>query len=620
MVEDRVWSWPVEPRAVHDAVRGRVYAGAVRMADGAQTVEEWDAATGKHMASHVVGTGLDPDDHNAPSVTLDGEGRLAISYYGHNDTSNVWTRRSTDSDPANLGAESVWAWNGNASYGHLHHGPFGITVMSRYSNGWGLRRAPDGDVTNLGSRQFFLDGAGQPYVSGVVVGGTIWLLSYAHATKSSGGAERGRIRVLGLDPADPRPGGAAHVHEALPLLYDPAAKPALVGGSWASSHNGSRVLSVNDDFTAFAFVTFETDGADEPDGDHHLDQRYYLARLVGTDRANPADWSFEALGAATEGSFWRKSHYVAGVELIGGGADVTGLWLVREDREHRRSFLEHWSRGAAGAAWTVTPIADGPRVLARPSQPRGAAPFALVQEIGGYVSFDAPMGVRGHAVPGVAPVDLSEIAEAVPFVTTEAAAGIRVGDGLSWTAPLDLLRRAAEAGDVVALIGHFAFSSGGDEAVPSLSTPGLVWTQRATHSTGRMRSVLWTATVPPGGIGGDAAFAAGGDAWLFQSVAAGLMRGVGEAPVATWTQDGGSARAVATAAGDALMAGAASFSGSPSTHALEDYGAMRPLARSHLGNSGVRSAAFGTAPGGTTAVGIDLSASNLGHALGGVWR
>ncbi|MGR3540528.1 MAG: hypothetical protein ACU0BS_03765 [Hasllibacter sp.] len=622
MAEDRVWSWPLEPRALRDPVRGRVYSGAVRMADGAQTLEEWDAATGEHLASHVVGTGLAPDDHNAPQAIIDGAGRLAIAYAPHNDAGSIRTRRSTDTDPANLGPEDSRTVGGNASYALLHVGPWGISALTRVSNGvWNITRDAGGDVTALGSAATFLDGAGQPYVSGVAVGDRIWLLSYAHATKSSGGAERGRIRVLSLDPADPAPGGVPHAHEGLPLLYDPAAKPPLSGGTWKSAHNTARVLSVNDDFTAFAFATFQTTGDDASVGDTHGDQRYYLARMTGTDRADPAHWTFEDLGAATHGSFWRPSHYVAGVELIGRGAEVTGLWLAREDAVTRRSFLEHWARADAASAWTRTPIMDGPRVLARPSQPRGAAPFALVQELAGYVKFDRPMAARAHAVPGPQAVDLTEVAEAAPFVATEAAAAIR-SPGTAWTAPLDLIRRAARPGDVIALIGQFAFDKGGDEAIPSLTTAGLAWARRATHASTRMRSVLWTATVGAEGVAGDAALAAGGDAWLFQSVSAALMRGVGEVPAATWTQGGGATRSVATQPGDALLLGAASFSGSPCTHALQDHAAMRPLVRSALGNSGRRSGAFGVAAGTTTAAGVDLSASSSlkGHVLGGVWR
>lgn len=365
---DSAWSWHIQKTAVFDAARGRIYAGAVSFKGatgtaGSQWILEFDAADGAFLGRHLVHAGFAADDHNAPALYLLG-GRLIVGCCGHGDSAGVRMYRAASSDPATLGPATVLDSDGESTT-YVQFWEIGGTLYAgtrATGNHWRVwRNAAGGDPAQWGDNHLLLNSASQCYMAARATPAGVAMVLWDHPT---GGAEAGVIGLVEI--ADPM---------AAPTITTTAA-PALFAPPAGTS---SRVLSVNDDCTQIAYGRFTL--GEEPCS-------YHLARLTGSDRANPAHWTHEALGITTQRAYYPDSAYVAGVELAGAGAEASALWLGYCSPTIYENRLEYWSRPGPQAAWERVVVAEGDRQMIRPIVPWGApAGMALVAQIMAYASF-----------------------------------------------------------------------------------------------------------------------------------------------------------------------------------------------------------------------------------------
>lgn len=382
---DAAWSWHLQKTAVFDAVRNRVYSGAASMKAstgvvGSQWILEFDGATGACITRHPVNTGYVADDHNAPALWIEG-GRLVVALAGHNDAAHVKVARSSDTNPANLGAFTTLTHgtvlNEVVTYAQIVKLGADLYLMTRVGvTKWAVwKNGAGGDPAAWGAPVGIVTSAGQTYMAARSTGATLAAILWDHPT--GGSANQGLIRVA--EWADPMAGAVAQ--ESAAVLYTPAAGES------------TRVLSVNDDCTQVAYAKF-TSGAQPAS--------YHLARLTGADRTNAAHWTHEALGITTQRAFWPDSEYIAGVELAGSGATATGAWVAWADPDLYHGHLEHWTRPDAGAAWVKTLIGRSQKQLVRPIVPHAAPrPMALVQSLQAYTDFTT-WEIDAFLVPEVA--------------------------------------------------------------------------------------------------------------------------------------------------------------------------------------------------------------------------
>lgn len=371
VVSDAAWSWHLQKTAIYDATRKRIYCGAVSIlpgtgAVGAQWVLEFDGLTGAYLTRHLVNSGYIADDHNAPALWIEG-GRLLCGLCGHDEANEVKLARSTDTNPANLGAFTTYASRiGATTYSQFIK--IGSTLYFAYRDtitDWTvLKNTAGGDPAQWTTPTALITASAQTYGAMRSTGASLAMLLWDHPTNP--GSTRGYIKVA--EKPDPMVGGVVSQATAVVLYTPPGAS------------DSSRVLSVNDDATQFIYAKFVV-GAEAA--------TYHLARLTGASRTTPADWTHEDLGITTANAFYASSEYIAGGELIGSGAAATDMWVAYStDAGHH--FLERWTRASSADAWTKTRLAQSDRFMARPLSVFGAPePMALVQDQKAYTSFTA---------------------------------------------------------------------------------------------------------------------------------------------------------------------------------------------------------------------------------------
>ncbi|MFA5580514.1 MAG: hypothetical protein WDA25_01015 [Paracoccaceae bacterium] len=372
---DAGWSWHIVEQAVYDSVRDRIYKGAVSIKPetgdaGAQWVLEFDGSTGAYLTRHLVNTGYIADDHNAPAVVIH-DGRLIVGVAGHNDQSAIKMGWSTDTNPANLGEFVTLPTTSAATY--VQFIVIGSSIYAFCRSGsyrWaGWQNTAGGDPAAWGSAVTMMDSEAQSYQAARSTGAAWAAILWDHPTQDN--PNRGKIMVA--EKGNPLAAPAVDINQA-PVLYTP--EPGT----------SARVLSVNEDCTQFLYGVFAigAEGAAAP-------YAYHLARLTGTDRLNPADWTHEALDVSANSAFYDVSAYFAGGELVGSGADATTLWLTY-DAQDLVYTLAHWTRPNAATPWVKTALGDSTLRLARPVAVRGMAGAAMVQSFGsrylGYTNFD----------------------------------------------------------------------------------------------------------------------------------------------------------------------------------------------------------------------------------------
>lgn len=125
-----------------------------------------------NLTRHLMNTGYVADDHNAPALWITG-GRLVCGLSGHNDSSSVKFARSSDTNPANMGAfTSVGSGGGITTYiqflqiGAVLHAATrtGVDAWRVFAN------AAGGDPAAWGSSSALVTSGGQTYMAGRATG------------------------------------------------------------------------------------------------------------------------------------------------------------------------------------------------------------------------------------------------------------------------------------------------------------------------------------------------------------------------------------------------------------------------------------------------------------------
>ncbi|MBN2037488.1 MAG: BNR-4 repeat-containing protein [Chitinispirillaceae bacterium] len=118
---DGAWCWYQDPRAIyHNGLREKTYIGFI---DRSGTVKAWsyDHTTGATEQS-TLHTGLQYDDHDAPSLFVRNDGRIMAFYSRHTSDRYLFYRTTTAAeDISSWGPEQTLELAENVTYSHAFH-------------------------------------------------------------------------------------------------------------------------------------------------------------------------------------------------------------------------------------------------------------------------------------------------------------------------------------------------------------------------------------------------------------------------------------------------------------------------------------------------------------------
>jgi PKD repeat protein len=372
---DGAWSWFADPRAVHDAARGRTYVGWVTR-DGDVKVAAYDHLTFARTTANLH-PALERDDHANPAIQLLPDGRLRVFYSRHTGP-QMYHRTS-------VAPGDVSAWHEEQTVPGNTVGPRGYT----YPNPIRLE-------AERRTYLFWRGGNYQPTFATQADGSEAWSAPSSlinvpgerpYAKYDSDGADTIHVAFTNAHPREADDVNIYYVayrggelRRADDTLAGTLAAP-LVPGPAELVYDGPQNAWVHDvahDAEGRPVIVFAR--FPEP-GDH----RYMYARWTG------AEWAVHEIAAAG-GSIsddGREEQYSAGITLD--HEDPSVVYLSHPvDGAYE---VETWRTLDGGASWGERRvITSGSSVKnVRPVSPRGLMPFtsdlAVVWMRGVYTSY-----------------------------------------------------------------------------------------------------------------------------------------------------------------------------------------------------------------------------------------
>ena len=126
---DGAWSWFADPRAVHDAVRGKTYVGWVAR-DGDVKVAAYDHTTFARTTA-TLRPALEVDDHANPAIQLLPDGRLRVFYSAHGGARMHHRTSLAAGDISAWGEEQIVPGNTAGPWGYTYPNPIRLEAEQR---------------------------------------------------------------------------------------------------------------------------------------------------------------------------------------------------------------------------------------------------------------------------------------------------------------------------------------------------------------------------------------------------------------------------------------------------------------------------------------------------------
>jgi hypothetical protein len=370
LAADGANSW-WERNAIKQSLRNSVAFGYMVAGSTDQIVGRLDLPTGLVDSTFTVNSTFGVDDHSAPTVEEFPNGQLCCAYTGHNETTDVKYRISSDGDPANLGAAVTCITTpATNSYAQLYiHGTDTIFVLTRNSTtNWDIAKSTN-KGTNWTRKKRLVTISGMPtadqvYIqTGRVDADNLRCFVIPHPTNV-----QNVLRVFNLNLStgvmsddagtigtieDGTNDTALSAFADLPAIRTPAAS------------RSQRLLDVRDDGGAILLADFVTATGS--------DLKYYIGRLTGANYYTAAHWTFNEICDA--GAMFASATLYPGGATFDRVSPTDSIFLCRESGPiHSGAWI--LERRTTADSWATNSVASQIKVRSaktvRPVSPRGA--------------------------------------------------------------------------------------------------------------------------------------------------------------------------------------------------------------------------------------------------------
>lgn len=354
--DDGAWCWFQDPRAVrYTGDRDRTYTGWVTVG-GDIDVGSYDHDTGEVVRT-TVHADFERDDHDAPTVCFDTDGRALVFYTGHGGP-EIRYRRSTDpEDVSAFGPHRAIAPSTAHTYPDPREVGDALYLFYRNANGSVAYTTSDDDGRSWSAERELVTTGGRGWcvyrkISDVRDGTVDMGLTFAEGGTSDPHRSVRHVRFDGerLRGADGTPlgdGGEGVALGETPPVYD-SAETGHDAWVWdCATHDGTTEL-------VYAELRSEDD------------HRYRYARL--DERASGDGWTDVALADAGTHivSETDETYYSGGVVL---DHERPGVCYYSTG-SHGGSELVRAETADGGRTWQRTVVADGDVQNVRPVVPR----------------------------------------------------------------------------------------------------------------------------------------------------------------------------------------------------------------------------------------------------------